>query len=123
MDNEIATQIETIELALVKDTVLDFDPAVLSVLDNVESGQSEIKNLKFRPGPDVFAYLFNIANSAYHGSLKVGTVQHFFDVVNRPGMQYTKVQSCRMPCIIWPGAVMALKSALPKVSALPSWEE
>lgn len=91
MDHEIATQIETIEQALVKDTVIGFDPAMLSVLDNVESGQSEIENLKSRLGPDVFAYLFSIANSAYHGSLKVGPVKHFFDVVNRLGMQYTKV--------------------------------
>ncbi len=91
MDNEIATQIETIEQALVKDSVLGFDPAILSVLDNVESGQAEIENLKSRLAPDIFTHLFNIANSAYHGSLKMGPVKHFYDVVNRIGMQYTKV--------------------------------
>ena len=91
MDHEIATQIETIELILIKDSVLGFDPSVLAVLDDVEVGQQEIENLKTNLGPDIFTYLFNIANSAYHGSLKMGPVKHFFDVVNRIGMQYTKV--------------------------------
>jgi len=90
MDNEIATQIETIELTLIKNSVLGFDPTILLVLDNVEIGQREIENLKSRLGPDIFTYLFNIANSAYHGSLKMGQVDHFFDVVNRIGMQHTK---------------------------------
>ena len=90
MDDEIASQIETIELTLMKDSVLGFDPTILSILDNVEIGQDEIENLKSRLGADLFIYLFNIANSAYHGSLKVGPVKHFFDVVNRIGMQHTK---------------------------------
>jgi len=91
MDNEITTQIENIELTLMKDSVLGFDPIILFVLDDVEIGQREIENLKIRLGTDVFTYLFNIANSAYHGSLKMGPVKHFFDVVNRLGTQYTKV--------------------------------
>ncbi|MCX5855268.1 MAG: HDOD domain-containing protein [Deltaproteobacteria bacterium] len=91
MDNEIATQIETIELTLVKDSVLGFDPSILFVLDDVEIGQREIENLKSKLGTDIFTYLFNIANSAFHGSLKMGPVKHFFDVVNRLGTQYTKV--------------------------------
>ena len=91
MDNETAAQIEAIELTLIKDTVLGFDPLILLVLDDVEVGQREIENLKSRLGTDVFTYLFSIANSAYHGSLKMGPVKHFFDVVNRLGMQYTKV--------------------------------
>jgi hypothetical protein len=90
MDDQIRSQIETIELALIKDSVLGFDPALLSILDDVEIGKDEIENLKSRLGADVFIYLFNIANSAYHGSLKMGPVKHFFDVVNRLGMQYTK---------------------------------
>jgi len=90
MNDEIASQIETIELALIKDSVLGFDPAILSILDDVEIGQDEIENLKSRLGADVFTYLFNIANSAYHGSSRMGSVKHFFDVVNRLGMQYTK---------------------------------
>ena len=90
MDDEITSQIETIENTLIRDSVLGFDPTILSILDNVESGQDEIENLKSGLGADLFIYLFNIANSAYHGSLKVGPVKHFFDVVNRIGMQHTK---------------------------------
>jgi len=91
MDNETEAQIETIELTLITDSVLGFDPEILFILDDVEIGQREIENLKSKLGPDVFTYLFNIANSAYHGSLKMGSVKHFFDVVNRLGTQYTKV--------------------------------
>ena len=91
MDDEIAAQIETIELTLMKDSVLGFDPTILFMLDNVEIGQREIENLKSRLGPNIFTYLFNIANTAYHGSIKMGPVLHFFDVVNRLGMQHTKV--------------------------------
>ncbi|HAJ25922.1 MAG TPA: hypothetical protein DCG53_01515 [Syntrophus sp. (in: bacteria)] len=91
MDSEIANQIETIELTLVKDSVLGFDPTILFVLDDVEIGQREIENLKSKLGTDVFTYLFNIANSAFHGSLRMGPVKHFYDVVNRLGTQYTKV--------------------------------
>ena len=91
MDSEIANQIETIELTLVKDSVLGFDPTILYVLDDVEIGQREIENLKSNLGTDVFTYLFNIANSAFHGSLRMGPVKHFYDVVNRLGTQYTKV--------------------------------
>lgn len=90
MNIETAAHINRIELDMVKDAVFGFDPTILLVLDNVEIGQREIENLKSRLGPDIFTYLFNIANSAYHGSLKMGSVQHFFDVVSRLGIQYTK---------------------------------
>lgn len=91
MNHEISAQIDVIEQSLVQDSVFGFDPSILLVLDNVEIGQREIENLKSRLGPAIFTYLFNIANSAYHGSLKMGSVQHFYDVVARLGMQYTKV--------------------------------
>lgn len=90
MNDEIASQIETIEHALIKESVLGFDPTILFILDDVEIGQREIENLKSRLGAEVSLYLFNLANSAYHGSLKMGPVKHFFDVVNRVGMQHTK---------------------------------
>ncbi len=90
MDDETASLIEKIELALMKVDILGIDPTILSILDNVEAGQDEIENLKSKLGAHIFAHLFNIANSAYHGSLKMGPVQHFFDVVNRIGMQHTK---------------------------------
>ena len=54
MDDEIASQIETIESTLIKDSVLGFDPTILSILDNVESGQDEIENLKSRLGARSF---------------------------------------------------------------------
>ena len=91
MDDELTAQIETIEIKLVKESVLGFDPSILSVLDDVEIGQHEIENLKSKLGTEGFTYLFNIANSAYHGSLKMGPVKHFFDVINRLGTQYAKV--------------------------------
>ena len=90
MDNEIASQIERIELTLMKDDILGLDPTILSVLDNVDIGRDEIENLKAKLGAHIFSHLFNIANSAYHGSLKLGPVEHFFDVVNRIGLQHTK---------------------------------
>ncbi|MCE5264263.1 MAG: HDOD domain-containing protein [Deltaproteobacteria bacterium] len=90
MTDEIVSQIEAIEQALLKESVLGFDPAILSILDDVEIGQDEIEALKSRLGADVFTYLFSIANSAYHGSAKMGPVKQFFDVVNRLGMHYTK---------------------------------
>jgi len=90
MNDEIASQVEIIESTLIKDSVLGFDPTILSILDDVEIGQAEIENLKTKLGADMFLYLFKIANSAYHGSLKMGPVKHFFDVVNRMGMQHIK---------------------------------
>lgn len=90
MDDKIAAQIETIELALMKDSVLGFDLTVLSALDDVEIGQAEIESLKSKLGVNISTYLFNIANSAYYGSLKIGPVKNFFDVVNRLGMQHSK---------------------------------
>jgi hypothetical protein len=90
LNDEVVSQIEAIEQALLKESVLGFDPSILSILDDVEIGQDEIEHLKSKLGADVFAYLFSIANSAYHGSIKMGPVKQFFDVVNRLGMQYTK---------------------------------
>ena len=83
-------RINIIEERLLKEDVLAFDPVVLSVLDDSDASQKEIENLKVRLGPDLFNHLFSIANSAYHGSLKMGQVRHFYDVVTRLGMVHTK---------------------------------
>lgn len=91
-DMEAREKIELIETTLMKESVLGFNPAILALLDNIESGRRDIENMKSHLGPDVFNYLFSLADSAYHGSMKAGTVKHFFDVVNRLGMQYVKVQ-------------------------------
>jgi hypothetical protein len=84
-------RISIIEDMLLKEEVLAFDPMVFSVLDNSNASQKEIEDLKVKLGPDLFNHLFSIANSAYHGSLKMGRVRHFFDVVTRLGMEHTKV--------------------------------
>lgn len=92
MDADTLYLLDNIEQTLLEKSLLGFNPAVLSVLDEVEIGQREIEDLKVGLGPDVFDYLFNIANSAYHGSVKLGPVKYFFEVVNRLGTQYTKSQ-------------------------------
>lgn len=92
MDNDTLALIENIEQTLLETSLLGFNPAVLAILDDVEIGQREIEDMKVGLGPDVFDYLFGIANSAYHGGIKLGPVKHFFDVVNRLGTQYTKIQ-------------------------------
>jgi hypothetical protein len=86
-----AERLDLIEETLLKEDVLGFDPLVLSLLDDPNASQKDIENLKVKLGPDIFNHLFGIANSAYHGSLKAGKVQHFFDVVTRLGMEHTKV--------------------------------
>jgi hypothetical protein len=83
-------KIETIEQTLLSKEVLEFDPEILSVLDDPETSQSQIEDLKIKLGPALFSHLFDVANSAYHGSLKMGKARHFFDVVNRLGMHHTK---------------------------------
>jgi hypothetical protein len=84
-------RINIIEEILLKEDALAFDSEVLSVLDDPNASQKEIEDLKVKLGPDLFNHLFSIANSAYHGSLKMGRVRHFFDVVTRLGMEHTKV--------------------------------
>lgn len=83
-------KIEIIEQTLLRKEVLDFDPEILSLLDDPETSQNQIEDLKIKLGPALFNHLFDVANSAYHGSLKLGKVRHFYDVVNRLGMQHTK---------------------------------
>jgi len=85
-------RIDIIEETLLKEGVLGFDPQILSVLDDPNISQKEIENLKVKLGPEIFNHLFSIANSAYHGSLKMGPMRHFFDVVTRLGMEHTKVE-------------------------------
>ncbi len=90
-------RLDVIEETLLKEDVLGFDPVVLSLLDDPNVSQKEIENLKVKLGPDIFGHLFSIANSAYHGSLKMGQVQYFFDVVTRLGMEHTKVAILMFP--------------------------
>ena len=84
-------RIDIIEKTLLKEGVLGFDPQILSILNDPNISQKDIENLKVKLGPDIFNHLFSIANSAYHGSLKMGPARQFFDVVTRLGMEHTKV--------------------------------
>jgi hypothetical protein len=69
---------------------LGFSPDVLAILDNVEASNNEIEMLKFRIGQEILVKIFNIANSAYYGSLKKGVIHTFYEVVTRLGMSHTK---------------------------------
>ncbi|MDQ5984734.1 MAG: hypothetical protein CSYNP_00430 [Syntrophus sp. SKADARSKE-3] len=91
MHSETMGHLEKIENTMVQESVLGFNPSILFILDDVEVGKKEIEDMKPKLGPEMFAYLFKIANSAYHGSVKMSPVTNFFGVVNRLGMQHTKV--------------------------------
>lgn len=84
-------RIDIIEETLLKEDVLGFNPTVLSLLDDPNASQKDIEDLKVKLGQDIFSYLFGLANSAYHGSLKLGKVRSFFEVITRLGMEHTKV--------------------------------
>jgi len=84
-------RIDIIQATLMREDVLGFDPTVLSALDDPDASQKDIENLKVKLGQDIFNHLFGLANSAYHGSLKMGKAQYFFEVVTRLGMEHTKV--------------------------------
>jgi hypothetical protein len=93
-NDEVKTPMERIDIieeTLMREDVLGFDPMVLSVLDDSDASQKDIENLKVKLGQDIFNHLFGLANSAYHGTLKMGKVQYFFEVVTRLGMEHTKV--------------------------------
>lgn len=69
---------------------LGFNPAVLDVLDNMEASNEEIERIKIRISNEILIRLFSIANSAYYGSLKKGSIRTFYEVVSRVGMNHTK---------------------------------
>ncbi len=82
-------------LAKIEDRMLNkinlgFNPEVLDVLDNVEASNEEIERIKLRISNEILIRLFSIANSAYYGSLKKGSIRTFSEVVSRVGMNHTK---------------------------------
>jgi hypothetical protein len=87
---EILSILDVIEMKMLDAETLGFSPDVLAILDNVEASNNEIEMLKFRIGQEILVKIFNIANSAYYGSLKIGTVHTFYKVVTRLGMSHTK---------------------------------
>ncbi len=82
-------------LAKIEDRMLNrinlgFNPEVLDVLDNVEASTEEIESIKMRISNEILIRLFGVANSAYYGSLKKGSIRTFSEVVSRVGMHHTK---------------------------------
>jgi HD-like signal output (HDOD) protein len=92
MDAETANQIILdIEDKILNKVNLGFDPDVLAVLSDPDANESEIELLKSKIGDEVLVRLFSIANSAYYGHLKRGTVDTFYKVVSRLGMDFARV--------------------------------
>jgi hypothetical protein len=79
-----------IENRMLNKVNLGFNPEVLDILDNVEASNEEIERIKMRISNEILIRLFSIANSAYYGSLKKGTIRTFTEVVSRVGMNHTK---------------------------------
>jgi len=87
---EIINLLNIIEAKMIDKVTLGFSPEVLGVLDNVEASNSEIELLKARIGNEILMRVFNVANSAYYGSLRKGSIYTFYEVVTRLGMTHTK---------------------------------
>ncbi|MGV8058552.1 MAG: HDOD domain-containing protein [Smithellaceae bacterium] len=91
MDKDaIVILLDTIEEKMINKETLGFSPEVLEVLDNVEASNQEIEMLKIHIGNEILILIFNIANSAYYGSLRKGSIYSFYEVVTRLGMNHTK---------------------------------
>lgn len=88
---EIISLLDVIETKMISSETLGFSPEVLEVLDNVEASNEEIELLKTQIGNEILMRIFNIANSAYFGTLKKGGIATFYEVVTRLGMSHTKV--------------------------------
>ena len=91
MDSEeIVSLLDAIEEKMIDKVTLGFSPEVLAILDNVEASNQEIEMLKARIGNEILMRVFNIANSAYYGSIRKGSIYTFYEVVTRLGMNHTK---------------------------------
>lgn len=92
MDAETVNQIILgIEDKILNNVNLGFDPDVLAVLTDPDANESEIELLKSKMGDEILVRLFGIANSAYYGHLKRGTVDTLYKVVSRLGMDFARV--------------------------------
>ena len=88
--DEIISLLDSIEERMINKETLGFSPEVLEVLGNVEASNQEIEMLKTQIGNEILILIFNIANSAYYGSLRKGSIHTFYEVVTRLGMNHTK---------------------------------
>jgi len=92
MDVETVNQIILdIEDKILNNVNVGFDPDVLAVLSNPDASESEIELLKSKIGDEILARLFGIANSIHFGHLRRGTVDTFYKVVSRLGMDFARV--------------------------------
>jgi hypothetical protein len=87
---EIIDLLDAIEEKMIDKVTLGFSPEILAILDNMEASNHEIEMLKARIGNEILMRIFNIANSAYYGSLRKGSIYTFYEVVTRLGMSHTK---------------------------------
>jgi len=87
---EIIRLLDLIEEKMIDKVTLGFSPEVLEILDDVEASNQEIEMLKARIGNEILMRIFNVANSAYYGSLRKGSIYTFYEVVTRLGMSHTK---------------------------------
>jgi len=87
---EVLELLDEMEARMLEEETLGFSPEVFSVLDNVEASENDIEMLKYRMSHDILISLFNIAGSAYYGSLQKGGIHTFSEVVTRLGMNHTK---------------------------------
>ena len=88
---EIIDLLDTIEETMINKGTLGFSPEILTILDNVDASNHEIEMIKAQIGNVILMHIFNIANSAYYGSLKKGSIYSFYEVVTRLGMVHTKI--------------------------------
>jgi HD-like signal output (HDOD) protein len=92
MDTEKVNQIILdIEEKILNSVNVGFDPDVLAVLSDPDADEGEIELLKSKVGDEILVRLFSIANSAYYGHLKRGSVDTFYKVVSRLGMDFARV--------------------------------
>jgi hypothetical protein len=87
---EIVALIDVIEEKMMDADTLGFSPEVLAILDDVEAGNKEIEMVKFRIAPEILMKIFNVANSAYYGALRKGSIRTFYELVTRLGMSHIK---------------------------------
>lgn len=87
---EILSILDSMESRMLDEATLGFSPDVLSILNDVEASEKDIEMIKVRIGQDVLMRIFSFANSAYYGSLKKGSIQTFYEVVTRLGLNQTK---------------------------------
>jgi hypothetical protein len=68
-----------------------FDPAIFSVLDDVNTGRRELNLAQKKINEPVWLRLQTIASAVYSGNIRRGEASSFYDVVSCLGTQKTKL--------------------------------